>query len=120
MTRDTQLVSRRGCGAAYLLHSQDPVSFSGGDRHDALMITLTLQEEQLREVARHFGVALDREQLMSRCPRCNVADFRRVPHGSVHGRVPERVLGLVDEFFECGGCFKVFWMVRWSNRVVVE
>ena len=31
------------------------------------------QEEQLREVTKHFGITLDKDQLMTRCPRCNAS-----------------------------------------------
>jgi uncharacterized protein with PIN domain len=48
---------------------------------------------------------------MSRCPKCNAAAFRRIPKDSVRDRVSERIFEIVDEFFECGGCLKVFWMV---------
>ena len=77
-----------------------------------------LQEVQLREVTKHFGISLDQERLMSRCPKCNIAAFRLVPREHVASRVPEKVIDLVEEFFECGECLQVFWMVRKPRKVV--
>ena len=48
---------------------------------------------------------------MSRCPKCNACAFRLVSKEQVASRVPERVSELVDEFYECGECLQVFWMV---------
>ena len=72
---------------------------------------ISTQEEQLREVTRHFGISLDQDRLMSRCPKCNVSSFRLVSKENVAARVPIKVFDLVDEFFECGECLQVFWMV---------
>lgn len=47
LTRDTRLVERRDCALAYLLSSDSP-------------------EEQLREVARQWGISFDPERAMSR------------------------------------------------------
>ena len=80
-------------------------------RPGSMCYFIDIQELQLREVSQHFGITVEQDQLMSRCPKCNAAAFRLVPQEHVAARVPERVLGIVEEFFECGACLQVFWMV---------
>ena len=81
-----------------------------------LSVIHALQEEQLREVTRHYGISLDRDRLMSRCPKCNVSAFRLVAKEGVASRVPDKVFELVDEFYECGECLQVFWMVSADEK----
>uniref|UniRef100_A0A7S2VVD9 Mut7-C RNAse domain-containing protein n=1 Tax=Chlamydomonas chlamydogama TaxID=225041 RepID=A0A7S2VVD9_9CHLO len=91
LTRDFKLVARRDCGAAFLLQNDDPVS-------------------QLQEVSKHFGITLVQEQLMTRCSVCNAADLRSISREDAQERVSRRVYRIVEEFFECGNCHKVFWV----------
>ena len=93
LTRDAKLAARRDlAAAAFLLASNDPA-------------------EQLQEVSRHFGVRLEPDTVMTRCSACNTPGLRLVePKGAARGRVPDRVFDIVDEFYDCGGCGKVFWV----------
>lgn len=48
---------------------------------------------------------------MCRCSECNAAAFELVqPKEAVQGRVPQRVYDMVDEFWVCGACGKLFWL----------
>ncbi|KAG1680371.1 hypothetical protein FOA52_015462 [Chlamydomonas sp. UWO 241] len=85
------------------------------------LVCSTQPAEQLREVAFAFGVALDddrRSRLMTRCPRCNAAQFRVAEREGVEGRMSARVYESVAEFFECGGCTQVFWMGPVSRSAI--
>jgi uncharacterized protein with PIN domain len=63
--------------------------------------------EQLREVARAFGLDA-RSRLFTRCARCN-ATLAAVARAEVADRVPERVLRERDRFARCPGCGRVYW-----------
>lgn len=69
-----------------------------------LLVPHTPVEEQLRLVARRFGL----ERRQSRCMECN-GELESVPREAVAGRVPPKVVEAREEFFRCHGCGRVFW-----------
>lgn len=92
VTRDQKLAMRRDVGGSvYLLTTNDAA-------------------EQLTELSRHFNIRLDEFTLMSRCSACNAAAFQRISHEEAAQHVTERLLELVQEFWQCGKCKKVVWM----------
>ncbi len=52
----------------------------------------------------------------SRCPLCGSA-LREVGRDEVAGRVPAKSLALYEEFWECEGCGKVYWMGSHWRRI---
>eukprot|EP00877_Chromochloris_zofingiensis_P011233 jgi/Chrzof1/6363/Cz18g05220.t1 len=88
-----QISISQGCGGAvYLLHADDAA-------------------EQLAEISKHFGIRFDEGTAMSRCSSCNAAAFQLLqPKATARGLVPDHVYDLVDEFWRCGVCGKVYWM----------
>ncbi|KAK9830037.1 hypothetical protein WJX72_009327 [[Myrmecia] bisecta] len=100
VTRDQKLSARRGTGAVFLLATDDAAS-------------------QLEELATHFGIRFDEEVVLSRCSKCNAAQFELVePRERVQGWVPEHVYSRVEEFWQCGRCRKVFWMGPRSQAAI--
>ncbi|GIM13011.1 hypothetical protein Vretimale_16204 [Volvox reticuliferus] len=92
LTRDQRLAERRDVAAPYVLHSDDAAA-------------------QLDELVRHFNVRFDEALVMSRCNACNAAAFQLIsPREAARELVPPRVFQLVEEFWRCGCCGKVFWM----------
>eukprot|EP00775_Hariotina_reticulata_P004540 gene4540-4792_t len=92
LTRDTKLAMRRDVGGSvYLLHTDDAA-------------------EQLAEISKHFGVRFDESVAMSRCSHCNAAAFQQISCEAAEPFVPAHVLEVVDEFWQCAACGKVFWM----------
>lgn len=94
LTRDTQLVNRRGI-KALLITSDDPA-------------------DQLRQVVREFDLAQSR--VFSRCPTCNTP-LRQTPRLAVKDRVPPYVLHHHTSFRECPGCGKVYWRGSHWQRI---
>jgi uncharacterized protein with PIN domain len=45
---------------------------------------------------------LDEFTLMSRCSACNAAAFKRISHKEAAAHVNDRLLELVDAFWQCG------------------
>jgi len=86
LTRDTQLVQRRGIRA--------------------LLITSDELEEQIRQVLTEFG--LKPQALLSRCPVCNTP-LRPLPRERAQARVPPYVFQTQASFHECPTCERVYW-----------
>jgi hypothetical protein len=76
--------------------------------------------EQLREVARAFGLAAGARPFR-RCSRCN-AVLEAIDAQSAAARVPLRVLERHDEFRRCPGCGRIYWPGSHAERMrrVVE
>ena len=66
------------------------------------------EAERLSEVAGRFGLRLDVDEVLSRCPTCG-ASLKRVDVEEVRDRVLEGTLGRYREFWACTGCGKVYW-----------
>jgi uncharacterized protein with PIN domain len=75
--------------------------------HHAFLVTAGTKRLQLGEVLGAFGLRVDREDLLSRCARCNGTFLPDpVPPGALpegHG-VPPRILARHTEFWLCGRC----------------
>uniref|UniRef100_A0A383WME7 Mut7-C RNAse domain-containing protein n=1 Tax=Tetradesmus obliquus TaxID=3088 RepID=A0A383WME7_TETOB len=100
LTRDTKLAARRDVGGSvYLLATDDAA-------------------EQLTEISRHFGIRFDESTAMSRCSVCNAAAFQQIARGAAEALVPPRVMEVVEEFWQCGNCGKVFWMGPKSQAAI--
>ncbi|KAF6257473.1 hypothetical protein COO60DRAFT_1701845 [Scenedesmus sp. NREL 46B-D3] len=100
LTRDTKLAARRDVGGSvYLLNTDDAA-------------------EQLTEISRHFGIEFDESTAMSRCSVCNAAAFEQISRAAAAALVPPRVMEVVEEFWRCGSCGKVFWMGPKSQAAI--
>ena len=75
------------------------------DREVSLLMVPHLPvEDQLRLVARSFGLA----QHTSRCMECN-GELETVQVSAVLDRIPPGVIRDHQSFFSCRGCGRVFW-----------
>eukprot|EP00882_Tetradesmus_deserticola_P016922 GHRQ01018101.1.p2 GENE.GHRQ01018101.1~~GHRQ01018101.1.p2 ORF type:complete len:206 (+),score=79.89 GHRQ01018101.1:121-738(+) len=100
LTRDAKLAARRDVGGSvYLLHTDDAA-------------------EQLTEVSRHFGIRFNESTAMSRCSACNAAAFEQITRATAAALVPPQVMAVVQEFWQCGSCGKVFWMGPKSQAAI--
>jgi uncharacterized protein len=88
LTRDRRLLMRKAVKYGYCLRSTDP-------------------REQLKEVARRFGLARQ-EQTFRRCLRCN-ALLQPVAKEAVWERLEPLTQQYFDEFSLCPGCGQVYW-----------
>jgi uncharacterized protein with PIN domain len=98
LTRDFELYQRavaRGFGAFYV---------EGGT-----------EEERLAEVARRYGIRLEIDMSVSRCPKCNTT-VRLISKEEVRGRVEESTFRYYDGFWECPKCRQVYWRgAHWTR-----
>ncbi|TYZ66573.1 hypothetical protein PybrP1_010055, partial [[Pythium] brassicae (nom. inval.)] len=94
LTRDKKLADRRDAGACFVVSSDDPF-------------------QQFQEIKAHFALQLRKDEMMSRCAVCNAKSFKRVDAAYARAQtafeVPARVLEIVDEFWVCTLCDKIFW-----------
>lgn len=99
LTRDKQLVKRRGI-SAYYVDDIRPV-------------------EQLKLVVHRFNLRFEEERM--RCSRCN-GTLRIKKREEVGPIVPDGVLERNESFYMCSSCGRVYWKGSHWNRIreVVE
>ena len=66
------------------------------------------EAERLSNLASQFGLKLDVDEAMSRCPTCG-SSLRRVDVDEIRDRVPKGTLKRYREFWVCTGCGKAYW-----------
>jgi uncharacterized protein with PIN domain len=86
------------------------------DLPDLLFIVDDLAEAQLRQVVNHFGITMDKEQLFTRCLRCNKKLIKKTPEEVKHF-VPPYILTVHQEFSSCPQCEKVYWKGTHQKRM---
>ena len=75
---------------------------------DAFYVEGKTEAERLAALSKRFGIALEIDLSVSRCPRCNTA-IRSVQKGDVADRVEKNTFTHYNEFWECPKCGKVYW-----------
>ncbi|GMF13372.1 unnamed protein product [Phytophthora lilii] len=94
LTRDKKLANRRDAGACFVVSSDDPF-------------------KQFQEIKAHFALKLVKEEMMSRCARCNAKGFEVVDLDYVRNQTEDEVhpnvLEVVTEFWVCRVCHKIYW-----------
>ncbi|KAG7377163.1 hypothetical protein PHYPSEUDO_012071 [Phytophthora pseudosyringae] len=94
LTRDKKLANRRDAGACFVVSSDDPF-------------------QQFQEIKTHFALKLVKEEMMSRCSRCNAKGFDVVDLDYVRSQTEDEVhpnvLEVVTEFWVCRVCRKIYW-----------
>jgi uncharacterized protein with PIN domain len=69
----------------------------------------------LAELARRYGIRLEIDMTVSRCPKCN-ATVKQIPKEKARGRVEESTFRYCNEFWECPRCHKVYWQgAHWTR-----
>ncbi len=89
LTRDTGLIQ---------CHDIGPYVFIQNDRWEA----------QLREVLEALSLIISRENVLTRCLRCNSL-LKILATGEVLGKVPDYVASVHTEFRGCETCDKIYW-----------
>ncbi|KAL3657885.1 hypothetical protein V7S43_017085 [Phytophthora oleae] len=94
LTRDKKLANRRDAGACFVVSSDDPF-------------------QQFQEIKTHFALKLVKDEMMSRCSRCNAKGFDVVDLDFVRSQTEDEVhpnvLEVVTEFWVCRVCHKIYW-----------
>jgi len=72
--------------------------------------------QQVGELRRRLGLALDPERIFTRCSRCNGALEPVEPEAVAH-RVPPYVAAHAGRFVLCPGCQRVYWPGTHAQRI---
>eukprot|EP00873_Tetraselmis_striata_P027358 jgi/Tetstr1/447622/TSEL_034983.t1 len=103
-------VAAQGDGAVFLTRCHK----TANHRHLASVFWLPTDDaqDQLSAITDHFGIKLDSGAVMSRCSRCGSAALGKIDHdeAAASEEVPERMLDIVQDFWQCSECRKVFWV----------
>jgi uncharacterized protein with PIN domain len=77
-------------------------------------------KDQLRFVAKRFGLTFQRGRLLTRCAKCNGEVERKLSAEEVaaHPRIPAKVKRLAEDFWSCGRCAKVYWIGPKSHKAM--
>ncbi len=66
------------------------------------------ESARLAAIAERFGIPLEIDLSVSRCPRCNTL-IQPVPKTDVVDKVEKNTFAHYDEFWECPNCGKIYW-----------
>ncbi len=73
------------------------------------------QEERLAELARRFGISLEVDMAVSRCPKCN-ARVKPLSKEKAEHEVEKRTFDHYNEFWKCSKCGQVYWQgAHWAR-----
>ncbi len=75
---------------------------------DAFYLDPGTGEEHLAELAGRFGIDLDIDLVISRCPKCN-AKLRPTTKEQAIDKVEKSTLNHYNEFRKCSKCSQIYW-----------
>ncbi|KAJ0404615.1 hypothetical protein ATCC90586_001184 [Pythium insidiosum] len=91
---ELHLADRRDAGACFVVSTDDPF-------------------QQFAEIRAHFEIPIDRDEMMTRCARCNAKQLELVDRAFVERQTEDvvhpHVLETTSEFWHCVACHKIFW-----------
>lgn len=73
------------------------------------------EAERLAKLAQKFGINLDIDMAMSRCPKCN-ARVKSLPKEKVADKVEKTTFSYYNEFWQCPKCEQIYWQgAHWTR-----
>jgi uncharacterized protein with PIN domain len=73
------------------------------------------EAEKLAKLAQKFGINLEIDMTISRCPKCN-AQVKSTSKEKVKGKVEETTFNYYDMFWECPKCGQIYWQgAHWTR-----
>ncbi|MFQ6064054.1 MAG: Mut7-C RNAse domain-containing protein [Candidatus Bathyarchaeia archaeon] len=81
-----------------------------------IMVEGSTEAEKLASLVDHFGIKLEMDVTVSRCPKCNTP-IRTVSKDQVSNRIPETTATYYNEFWECPGCGQIYWQGAHWRRI---
>jgi uncharacterized protein with PIN domain len=82
---------------------------------DAFYVGKT-EAEKLAELAKRFGIPLQIDLKLSRCPKCNT-QIKETPKDELAGKVKEKTFHYYNEFWECPKCGSIYWQGAHWGRI---
>ena len=82
---------------------------------DAFYVEGDAGEEKLAALAKRFGVNLDIDMTISRCPKCNTK-VKPIAKEEAAGKVEKSTFENYDEFWKCPKCGQIYWQgAHWTR-----
>lgn len=82
---------------------------------DAFYVEGDAGEEKLAALAKRFGVNLDIDMTISRCPKCNTK-VKPIAKEEAAGKVEKSTFENYDEFWKCPKCCQIYWQgAHWTR-----
>lgn len=72
-------------------------------------------EEQLQQLIQELGLAIEDEQLFTRCDRCNVP-VEPIAKAAIKDHVPPYVYHHQERFYTCSSCKRIYWAATHWQR----
>jgi uncharacterized protein with PIN domain len=73
------------------------------------------EAERLAQIAKKFGISLEIDMAVSRCPKCN-AQVKPTSKENVRGKVEETTFAYYNEFWQCPKCGQIYWQgAHWTR-----
>ncbi|MEM2465770.1 MAG: Mut7-C RNAse domain-containing protein [Candidatus Bathyarchaeia archaeon] len=73
------------------------------------------EAERLAQLAKKFGISLDINIAVSRCPKCNT-QVKPISKENVKGKVEETTYACYNEFWRCPKCGQIYWQgAHWTR-----
>ena len=73
------------------------------------------EAERLAQIAKKFGISLEIDMAVSRCPKCN-AQVKPTSKENVKGKVEETTFAHYNEFWQCTKCGQIYWQgAHWTR-----
>ena len=74
------------------------------------------EAERLAQLAKKFGISLEIDMAVSRCPKCN-AQVKPTSKENVKDKVEETTFAYYNEFWQCPKCGQVYWQGAHWKRI---
>jgi len=74
------------------------------------------EAERLAQLAKKFGISLEIDMAVSRCPKCN-AQVKPTSKENVKGKVEETTFSHYNEFWQCTKCGQIYWQGAHWKRI---
>lgn len=82
---------------------------------DAFYVEGETGEERLAALAKRYGMDLDIDMTISRCPKCNTK-VKPITKEEAAGKVEKSTFEHYDEFWNCPKCGQIYWQgAHWTR-----
>lgn len=83
---------------------------------DAFLVEGKNESERLAALSKRFGLKLELDPAVSRCPKCN-AKIRPAKKEEVSEKIPSSTKAFYNDFWECPKCRAVYWQGAHWKRI---
>jgi uncharacterized protein with PIN domain len=82
---------------------------------DAFYLEGSTGEEKLAELAKRYGIPLEIDMSISRCPKCNSL-VKPIPQEKLVETVEKNTFAHYKEFWQCSKCGQIYWQgAHWTK-----